>query len=130
MGSGDAEVDGFDQSGLHRGLREQFQRIMGHGAVMAGAFDGVLDRAVLGHQPHRLVEMRVRGVAGFQSLFPEGAFGIVAAAEGQHDGQSDLALAEIVADILAQFGTGAAVIQRIVDQLEGNAEIGAIAAAG
>ena len=103
---------------------------MGHRAVMAGAFDGVLDGPVLGHQAHGFIEMRIGGLACLQSLFPKGALGIVAAAEGQYDGQGNLALAEIVADILAQFGSSTAVIQRIINQLEGNTEIGAIAAAG
>ena len=57
---------------------------------------------------------------------PEDALGLAAAREGQEHGQGDLALAEIVADALAQAGLARAVVQRVVDQLEGDAEIVAI----
>ena len=55
---------------------------------------------------------------------------IVAAAERQHHGQRNLALAEIISDILAELGGLAAIIQHIVDQLEGDAEIHADRTAG
>ena len=58
------------------------------------------------------------------------ALALRAAAERQHHRQRDLALAEIVADILAELGRLAAVVERVVDELEGDAEIHAERAAG
>ena len=58
---------------------------------------------MLGHQPNGMLEIAVTGVAAFQSLDPEAALGVVAAAEGEHHGQGDLALAEIIADIFAEL---------------------------
>ena len=69
-------------------------------------------------------------VALLQRAAPELALLWRAAAERQNHRQSDLSLAEIIADILAELGRGAAVIERVVDQLEGDAEIEAVAAAG
>ena len=59
---------------------------------------------------------------------PEGAIRIRAAPIGQNDRQSDLALAEVVADMLAQLGRAAAVVERIIDQLKSEAEIAAVGA--
>ena len=58
------------------------------------------------------------------------AFGLAAAPERQHDRQRDLAFAEIVADVLSELRAGAAVVEGIVDELEGDAEIHAVGAAG
>jgi hypothetical protein len=58
---------------------------------------------------------------------PELALGRVAAPEGEHHRQRDLALAEIVADGLAEIGLPGGIIQHVVDQLEGDAEIEAVA---
>ena len=55
---------------------------------------------------------------------------VAAAPEGEHHGQGDLALAEIVADVLAELGARAAVVEGVVDELEGDAEIHAVGAAG
>ena len=75
-------------------------------------------------------EIAVDDLALLQRPPPEFALLGRAAAERQHHRQGDLALAEIVADVLAELGRRAAVVERVVDQLEGDAEIGAVAAAG
>ena len=98
----DAEIHGLDQCGLHRRIGKQSQRIAGNGAVMVGAADGVFERAVLDHQPDGMIEIGVFGLAALQRSPPEFALGVAAAAEGEHDRQRDLALAEIVADVLAK----------------------------
>ncbi len=54
---------------------------------------------------------------------PELAVHGAAAQEGQDHRQGDLALAEIVADGLAELGLAPGIVERIVDQLEGDAEI-------
>ena len=58
-----------------------------------------------------------------QRVDPESALAVIAAAERQHHRQRDLALAEIVADVLAELGGLAAVVEHIVDKLERDAEI-------
>ena len=65
-----------------------------------------------------------------QRAGPEPALALRAAAERQHHRQRDLALAEIVADVLAELGRLAAVVEHVVDQLEGDAEVHAERAAG
>jgi hypothetical protein len=125
-----AERHHLFQRGLHRRAWEQRQRVDRHRAVMLGARDGVLERAVFCHQADGVVEIGVADLAALQRLDPERALGIVAAAERQHHGKGDLALAEIVADVLAEFCGLAAVIQDVVDQLERDAEIHPDRAAG
>ena len=110
--------------------REQLQRVARHRAIMARALDRIFERAVLLHRRERGFEIALRHFALLQRAPPEFALAFRAAAERQHDRQGDLAFAEIVADILAELGRGAAVVERVVDQLEGDAEIDAIAAAG
>ena len=43
--------------------------------------------------------------------------------EGENDGKRDLAVLEIVADILAEIGFSRVVVEDVVDQLEDDAEI-------
>ena len=58
---------------------------------------------------------------------PEPALRGIAALEGQDHGQGDLAVTEIVADALAEHDFARAVVQHVIDQLKGNAEILAVA---
>src|ERR1700738_1506455 len=111
------------QRALHWGCRKQRQRIDRHGAVMLGTVDGVFQRAMFCHQANGVVEIAVADFAAFQRIDPEGALGGVAAAERQHHRQRDLALAEIVADVLAELCGLAAIVQHVVDELEGDTEI-------
>src|SRR5579863_2418966 len=90
---------------------------------MLRAIDSVLERAVLGHQANGVVEIAVADLAALQRPPPEFALDVVAAAEREYHRQRDLALAEIVADILAELGGFAAIIENVVDQLECDAEI-------
>src|SRR5262245_16164483 len=46
MCSADHELDRFGERVLHRRIGEQRQRVLGDGAIMAGAGDGVLHGAV------------------------------------------------------------------------------------
>ena len=110
--------------------REQFERVARHRAIVAGALDRVLERAMLFHGRQREFEIAVDDFALFQGAAPEFALVRRPAPERQHDGQGDLALAKVVADILAELGRRAAVVERIVDELKGDAEIGAEAPAG
>ena len=70
-----------------------------------------------------MIEIAVADVALAQCAVPEGALLRRAAAERQHHRQRDLAFAEIIADVLAELGRFAAVVERVVDELEGDAEV-------
>ena len=96
---------------------------------MLGAVDRVFQRAVLGHQPNGVIEVGIADLAALQRPDPEFALAVIAAAEGQHDRQGDLAFAEIVADVLAELCGLAAIVQDVVNELEGDAQIHADRAA-
>ena len=68
-------------------------------------------------------EIVVALIAVFERALPEAAVVGVAAAVGENDRQRDLAFAEIVADRFSEQGLLAGIIERIVHQLEGDAEI-------
>ena len=97
---------------------------------MLGAVDRVFQRAVLRHQPDRVIEVAISDLAALQRPDPEFALAVIAASECQHDRQRDLALAEIVADVLAELCRLAAIVEHVIDELEGNAEIHPDRAAG
>src|SRR6201999_3136208 len=85
---------------------------------------------MLGHQPDRVIEITIADLAALQRPPPEFALDVVAAAERQNHRQRDLALAEIVADLLAELGRLAAIVENVVDELERDPEIHADRAAG
>lgn len=122
----DAELDELGERLAVVAFGKDRQRVGGDGAVVAGPQNRVVQRVVLLHQLDRMCKVAVAALAILQGALPEGALFRRAAPEGQHDGQGDLALAEIVADILAECRHPAAIIQRIVDKLEGDAEIAAV----
>src|SRR6202034_3657481 len=78
----------------------------------------------------RKFEIALAHLAFFQSAAPEITLLRLSATERKHHRQGDLSLAEIVADVLAELGRCAAIIERVVDQLKGDAEIGAVALTG
>ena len=85
---------------------------------------------MLGHQDDCEIQIGVGRLAVLERAPPEDALALGAAAERQHHRQRDLAGTEIIADILAELGRLAAVVERIVDELEGDAEIHAEGPAG
>ena len=112
-----------------RGGGEQFEGVPGHRAIVPGALDGVFQGAVLLHCRQRELESRQ-----LPRPFPMSGARIRALASRragrQRHRQGDLSLAEIIADILAELGRRAAVVERVVDELKGDAEICAVALAG
>ena len=74
-------------------------------------------------QAVRLFEIVGTLVELLDGALPELAIDGAAAQEGQDHRQGDLALAEVVADRLAELGFAAGVIEGVVDQLEGDTEI-------
>ena len=76
-----------------------------------------------GQQGHCTREVVVALLLVLHGAPPEGALLIVAPAKRQHHGQRDLAVAEIVAHRLAQYRFAGAIVEGIVDQLIGDAEV-------
>ena len=130
MRSADGELDRVAQSMFPRRSGEQFECVTSHGAIVTGAFDGVFERTMLLHRRQRELEVAVANLAFFQCPAPEFALFRPPAPERQDYGQGDLSLAEIIADILAKLGRRAAIVERVVDELKGDAEIGPVTLAG
>src|SRR5215471_3504190 len=118
MAAADDELHGLAQSLLDRRIGKQSERILGDGAIMARALDRVVKRTVLDHERDCRFDIALRSVALLERAAPEVTLVLRSAAERQHHRQRDLAVAKIVADVLAELGGIAAVIERIVDQLE------------
>src|SRR5690349_7735248 len=102
---------------------EERQRILGHGAIVARPLDRVLERGMTADQAHRMLEVALGDLARFEGAAPEFPVRLAAAAKRQDDGERDLPLPEIVADILAEPRLGPAIVERVVDELEGDPEI-------
>src|SRR6202161_1101334 len=126
----DGELDRVAQSVFPRRRGEQFEGVAGHRAIVTGAFDGVFESAMLPHRRQSELEIAVDDIALFQCPAPEFALLRPPAPERQHHRQGDLSLAEIITDILAELGRRAAIVERVIDELKGNAEIGAVTLAG
>src|SRR5262245_64088492 len=90
---------------------------------MVGAPNRVLKRTMLGHEADGVLKVGVGRLAALERAAPELALGVAPAAEREHHRQCDLSFAEIVADILAELLRGAAVVERVIDELEGDAEV-------
>ncbi len=97
---------------------------------MGGPLDGVFQRAVAFHQLDCLAQIVIDLLLFFQCAAPERPFGLVAAQEGKDDGKGDFAFTEIVSDRFAELFLACGIIQRIVDQLKGDAEIHAVGTEG
>ena len=95
-------------------------------AVGAGALDRVVERAAVLEQPDGAARSssaaRLPAIASRQKR----ALVVGAAGIGEDDRQGDLAVAEIVADALAHRRRVGGIVDRVVDQLEGDAEVAAI----
>src|ERR1700761_5018300 len=80
MRAREAERHHLLQRALHRRGRKQRQRVDRHRAVVLGAVDRVLQRAMLAHQPDGVIEVAVADLAALQRLGPERALAVIAAA--------------------------------------------------
>src|SRR5262249_44811924 len=96
---------------------------------MAGAHDRVVERAMLGHQRDSMFDIIFDRLATLERAAPELALAVAPAAEREHDRERDFAFTEIISNVLAELGCLAAIVQHIVDELEGDAEIHAERAA-
>ncbi len=77
-------------------------------------------------QAPRVRQFALPGGVAEHRVAPETPVGLVAAREGEDDRQRDLAVAEIVAGILAHRRGVTDIVDRIVDQLERDAEVAAV----
>ena len=117
----------FGHGGAGRAGREHRNRVDRALGKVAGAFTRGVDRIVAIDQLDRVGQVFVGRAVAADRVLPEGAFGFAAPGIGQDHRQGHLALAEVVALILAHFGGVGIVVDRIIDQLEGHAEVAAIA---
>src|ERR1700740_1129086 len=123
MPASDAKIDHFDQRALVGAVGENAERAARDRAVMGGTLHRVAEGVVLGDQALRLGEIACRLLLALQRAAPEIALAFIAPQEGKNDGQGYLALAEIVADRLAQRFLLGGIVERVVDQLERDAEV-------
>ena len=91
----------------------------------AGSVDGERDRVVALYERDGAVEVVIRAFAADDAA-PEGAFAFIAGVAREDDGERDFAFTEVIAGIFAHGVAGAAVIESIIDELEGEAEFTAI----
>ena len=76
-----AEIDERGERAFFRAVAEDAQRVARHSAVVPGAFDAVVERAVFVHQLNRMLKVAVFLFQVFEGAPPERAFFFVAAAE-------------------------------------------------
>ena len=93
---------------------------------MAGAFAGGGDAIVAVDQRHSIGKIIVADPVAGNGVAPEAAFILAAPRIGEDHRQGHLAIAEIIALPLAHFGRGGIIVDGVIDQLEGNAQIAAI----
>ena len=122
----DAEADQIGERVRVAIALEDRQRVAGDGPIVAGALHGRFDRTVLLHQADRPLKIALLNLGVAQRPFPEIALDIPAAPETEDHRKGDLALAEVITHGFAEMAAVAGIIERIVDQLEGDAEIAAI----
>ena len=113
---------------LGGGRREASQRGPRRGAVVGGARQAVAERAAALEQLDRMAEVAVALLDLLERAAPEVALLRAAARVGEHDRQRDLAVAEVVAQALAEHHLARAVVEHVVGQLEGDAEVQAVVA--
>jgi len=106
-------------------IGKQAERVTGDRRVVPGPGHRVGQRAVALDQFLSPRQVTVVLIQILQTAAPKGAFLLGAPAKGQDHRQGNLALAEVIADGLAQFRLFGGIVQRVVDQLEGNSQIGA-----
>src|SRR5271169_5878362 len=116
-----AEIDEVEKGVLLDRFREDAEGVPCYGAVVSRARDGVAQRAVPLHELDGLLEIALALVEVLERAAPERSLRFAAAAEGKHDRQGDLAVAEIVANILAERVAAGCEVEHVIDQLEGDA---------
>src|SRR5690606_17449809 len=117
----------FEQRGFYLAVFKDAERILGHRPIVAGPLDGIFKRGVAIYYGDGRLEIRIPLLAILAHAVPEGPLLGIAAAEGEEDLQRHLALAEIIADRLAKRLLLGRIVERVITELEGEAEIAAVA---
>src|SRR5437867_852253 len=115
----------LDQRAPHRPVAKEGQRVGRLGGVMAGAGQRLGQGAAPLDKPDRMFEVARILLARLQRAAPERALLRIAAGKGDQDRERDLAVAEIVADRLAELALARREVEHVVDQLIGDPEIAA-----
>src|ERR1700678_975589 len=97
---------------------------------MVRAADRILKCAMFGHETDGVFEIGIGSLTPLQRAAPELAFNVAAAAEREHDRQRDLAFAKVISHVLAKLRRRTAIVEHVVDQLKGDAEVHPERAAG
>src|SRR5208282_4130978 len=126
MGAANAESYSVKERCFRLALREDIERFLRLAAVYAGTLDRFFDSVMPAHQRDRARKIALLNVAVLKGAPPEGALLRAAAAVRQHDRQRDFAFAEIVADAFAEHRGLARIVERVIDELEGETDIFAI----
>ena len=111
-----------------RRFGENSKGVARHITIMAGAFYGGCNSAVLFHIADCSLQIAFSNLTVLQRPNPELAFFGAAAAIAKHHRQGKLAFTEIITNRLAKNRLNPRIIKRIIDQLEGQAQILSIAA--
>ena len=90
---------------------------------MSRALDRIFQRSVSAERDDRNVKITLLNRAPLQRTAPEVALLLGTAAESKHDRQGDFALSKVVADVLTKLGCRPAVVERVVDELKGDAKV-------
>src|SRR6185312_5121714 len=123
VGALDGEVDGLGEGAALDGIRENSQRFLGQGTVGTGPFDRAAHGMMGRHERLRAGEVGLALLEILDGAMPELALLGAARLIGENDGKRHLAFPEIVADALAELGLAGGIVERVVDELEGDAEI-------
>ena len=124
----DHEIGDLGERRLDVAVGRDRQRIACFARIASRAFDRRRERAAALEEFDRAREIAFLLHADLDRLAPEAAFVVARIHERQDDRKRHLAFAEIVADRFAHHRLASRIIERIVDELERDAEIVAVGA--
>src|SRR6185312_1403310 len=108
----DTEIDDLEKCGFLRRRLQRRQRVAGDLAEMAGTADRVADGRAARRQGERMLQFGLAVLVALDGALPELPLLCRAPAVREDDRKRHLALAEIVADILAEVLAVAAIVER------------------
>src|SRR5215472_358671 len=106
-----------------RSVREHRKRFDCARSIAAGAGERFRERAMMLHQRDCAIEVAGALIHVFKGTAPENALLVIPAREGEKDRQRNLAVAEVVADALAELGLSRRKIEHVVDQLKRDSKV-------
>src|SRR5581483_3491134 len=127
VSAGDSEFGGFDQRRLRLARREHREAVDRPARIVPRALDRISKCIGLTEQSDGVGEISVRRALAANSCPPEGAVLGIPASVGKNDRKGHLAVAEVVADVLAHHRFVRRIVDHVVAELEGDAEVPAVA---